>query len=279
MKKEICTILFLLTILSISFVSAIDTQINVRTWPNHKASIFVLKPGEVYTMLNSYHINSGSTGEVSTIYSGDDSSIKVTIKITKDGQTVLLQKFENEFATGSPLYLQVIPNKISENYKQLDEQREQNIANQTTSNQTIQNTSQEVQTAPETTNSTATNATKVNSSITGAAISEKSGIKIPSFVWYILLGLIIAGAIVFIFIKLKPKMKTLKTINHGRVALKPMSHKEIKDTTSQLAEAERKIREAQEEINRLKNKSKMDEIRTRIQKEQEELSKLEKGEF
>ena len=272
MKKEIYPILFLLIILSISIVSAIDTQINVRTWPNHKASIFVLKSGEVYALLNSYHINSGSTGEVSAIYSGDDSSIKITVKITKEGQTVLLQKFENEFTTGSPLYLQVIPNKISENYKLSDEQRDQNATNQTAKNAT-----QEIQTVPETINSTAINTTEVNSSITGAVISNNGNTKIPNFVWYILLALIVAGAIAFGFLKLKPRMKNPKTIHHGRVVLKPVSHKEIKDTTSQLAEAERKIREAQEEINRLKNKSKMDEIRERIQKEQEELSKLEKG--
>ncbi len=279
MKKKIYGILFLLAIFSISFVSAIDTQINVRTWPNHKASILVFKAEGDYTMLNSYHLNSGSTGEVSAVYSGDDSMIKITVKITKEGQTVLLQKFENEFATGSPIYLQVIPGRILENYKQADEQRKQNITNQTATNQTVQNTTQEAQTAPETMNSTITNTTEINFSITGAVISEKSDIKIPSFVWYILLGLVIAGAIVFGFIKLKPKMTISKTQHHGRIALKPISHKELKNTTNQLAEAERKIREAQEEINKIKNKSKIDEVRLRIQKEQDELSRLEKGEF
>ncbi len=290
MKKGICVVLLLLTIFSICLVSAIDTQINVRTWPNHKASILVSKPVEPPPLLNSFHINSGSTGEVSAVYSGDDPIIKITVKITKDGQTVLMQKFENEFATGSPLYLQVIPGRISDNYKLQDEQREQNATNQAATNQTIvnqtsQNATQENQTAPETTNSTTTNTTETNSSITGAVISDKtnkSSFKIPIFVWYILLGLIVAGIIVFGFIKLKPKMKRSETPHyerHGRVALKPIHHQEAKDTNSQLAEAERKIREAQEEINKIKNKSKMDEIRSRIQKEQDELSRLEKGHF
>ena len=98
MKKDIYLNLFLLVIFSISFVSAIDTQINVRTLPNHKASIFVLKTGETYLLLNSYHINADSTGQVSATYSGDESKIMITLKITKNGQTVMLNKFENEFA-------------------------------------------------------------------------------------------------------------------------------------------------------------------------------------
>mgnify|MGYP001592025316 FL=1 len=58
-----------------------------------------------------------------------------------------------------------------------------------------------------------------------------------------------------------------------------MPSRELKNTANQLAEAERKIKEAQEEINKIKNKSKIDEVRLRIQKEQDELFRLEKGEF
>src|SRR3989344_8395356 len=111
-KKIIVGLVFLL--LAINFVVA-ETVINVRTLPEHKVSIFIRAPDEL-PLVDSKHLNSGPTGEVSYSFTGSLNEIEISIKITKDAETIMLEEL-GTFATGSPLYLQVKPGEVLKDYK------------------------------------------------------------------------------------------------------------------------------------------------------------------
>ena len=122
MVNKLIALLIFAALLVFPLVSA-DLQINIKTLADHKVSVFVLANIDAYSLLESYHGLADGTGMYSTNYVGDAEEIKINVKITKDGETVILHKFENTFKNGDPLYLQVIPEDISDNYKKTEDEK------------------------------------------------------------------------------------------------------------------------------------------------------------
>ena len=101
MKDKVLLLVFVALFVSIPFVAA-DTQINIKTEPLYKVSVFVLKPDEVYNLLESFHVKADSNGYAVVNYKGSSDEINVNVKVHKDGETLILEKFEN-LAAGAPL--------------------------------------------------------------------------------------------------------------------------------------------------------------------------------
>lgn len=277
--------LLAIVLLVIPFVTAADTQINVRTWQDHKVSIFVLDTTPPHFTLESWHIYSNTTGEVSATYSGNPSKIMLKIQITKDGELVMTEKFnDEEFPTGSPLYLQVIPGEVLKNYKEKEKKEENKSIENQTQNQTIA----ENQTAIEIKNIT-TEAPLVESKeasnetnrtlgvLTGKAISNIKTIVSTKITYYVIIG-IVAVFVLLLIIKFGSSYLKKRKLTHPSSSQKIVVHSlNQKVLEKQLTESQNKIKELQSEVNRLKNQERIREMEKRISDEREELDRLKKG--
>jgi len=284
MKKGILFLLGILFFLSaFSFVSAVDTEINIRTRPDYKVSIFVLDPGKTYLLLDSFHINSGGEGEVSVIYSGDEDEVKINVKVVGGVSTNLLEKF-GIFETGEALYLQVIPGDISDNYKADDEEEEEAAA---TANESANEDSQE---GTDDGSSDGENdednedvvddeTVSVGSSgITGWAIF--GGGEVPRTVYFII-GLVLVGVVmaIIVFKGVVPRLRKDPAYNYKPVKSGMEEHSPKKEKVEEeLLAAERKIQEARATINRLQNQDKIADAEKKLKADQEALEKLKRGE-
>lgn len=263
-NKNIFFVVLLCSILIMPLALA-GTTINVKTISGHKASVIMLGAGDTYEFLDSKHVPTGDTGEVSIDYAGDRTELDVLVKITKDGEDVVSHRFDGMDAT-SPMYLQVIPGKISENYKELEEKKAAEEAAKAVPEVVEESVDGEiVQEGVAEENSEGDE----NSKVTGNAISIDS-IKIPKNVYYIVGGIILAAAILLAGLKMGPSV--VRAIPRPSVGGYSGGA-----TTKQLADAERRIKEAQAEINKLKNRDKIDAAERKMQKDKEELERLKKG--
>ena len=274
-------VIFLALVFVLPFASAIDTQINVKTLPEHKVSIFVLDPGETYKLLDSYHINSDTSGIVSAKYSGIESEIKVNVKITKDGKTVIFEKFEDEFRAGESLYLKVIPGNISTNYIEDDKAKEaeNNETGNTTQNtqptQPTINATNSTQDDNETTTSSSTSSKK--SGISGSAVFSE--IKKYTKVYYILGIVLIVGVVIFFILRSGVIGKMASGFGNNKLSsnydYEPIKYN-FKDT--EVENLENKMKSIQAEINRIKNQKKIQEAEKKLEEDRRRLEKLKKGE-
>ena len=247
---------FVLAVLVIPYVLAIDTEINVKTLPEYKVSVFVLDPDPavIYGLYNSYHVYSDILGQAKVTYTGDQGSIKIKVQISKDGKDLLIEKFDESFQTGKPLYLQVIPGSILRDY--MEAERSKTLADE--SNKTIVNSTEEV------------NITS-DDKLTGKATSSFKMPNIPRYVYYIVAGVLAVGILVFFVIK-----HDLLFLHRNPSSIAVRKYSEMRESANpkEISVAEKKLKEAQVEIDKLK---KINEIQSRIAADEEELRKLRRG--
>lgn len=244
-KRLLLLVLVLLLALPIVAASA---EINVRTYANHKVSIFIREPGKL-PLADSFHGISDPNGAVTYNYPGIMNEFDVSVKISRDGDTILLENF-GTFTDQNSLYLQAKNGEILKDYRELDAPIEEVVEKPEPVIEEPVEKIEEVVEEP-----------KVeNAPTTGSAISGlgKSSLKI---VYYIIGGFLLVGIIVFVFGKkfLKRDGITVQTAEH------------------ELARAEKRIEKAQEDINRLKNRDKIIQARKKLETDKAELRKLQKG--
>jgi len=298
MVKRGYTILtaFLFAIILLGFVSAIQTSITIKTMGDKKLSVVALKPGEVYSFIDSYHNVTPVDGVAKfTIDTGSSYNLNVWLK-EYNGDVILNQKFEEEYSAGSPLTLEFYPEWMVKQ-KQLEAEinaRGSNIivTNLTDSNESVSNDSVVSASAAEE-NTSVDNLVDVNvqpsdensSKMTGFAIFSGNNLTII----YIVVGLIAVLAIVLLIIKLM-KRKGNKVYSYYEQGYKPEEKKsDIKvrklsevmvenKKGEALLEAERKLKEAQEEIQRVKeNSDRETKLKQEIVEKERELLRLRSG--
>ena len=274
-KRDVFIFFGLLFILPL--VSAVDTQINVKTLANHKVSIFVIAPEDTYRLLESFHINADATGMVSVKYSGIDTEIKVNVKITKDGKTVIFEKFPDEFRAGENLYLKVIPGDVSTNYM---EEEKANEAEEVENNETLNKTEQQnVSVTPLAEEKKEEKTTNSSSSkklgISGSAILGE--IKKYTKIYYIVGIILIAGVIVFFIWRSGVIGKIGDKFNSDSSSYDydPIKYN-FKD--KEIDTLEKKMKTMQSEINRIKNQKRITEAEKKLEEDRKSLDRLKKGE-
>ena len=234
-KKGIVVLVFVLLALPLILAS---TEINVKTYSDHKVSIFVQSTTPPISTLESFYIMSDATGLATVTFTGSNTEARINVKVTKDGEEVVHHIFE-EMDMTSPLYLQAIPGEISENYRELEEETAENateVVNETVEEVVKETVEEEVE---------------ENDTITGAVVENNStGIsKIPNFVYYIIGIVVVAGILVFFIIgRLNHRNKFA-----GTRGMKPIRVSAPSEYEAKLTDAENKIKAAQAEISRLRN--------------------------
>ena len=287
MEKKFVVFVFI-ALFIIPFVSAIETQINIRTLPSHKVNAQILDPVPPNYALDSFNGYANLDGDITFAYKSELKEVGIKVQINdKEGKLVTVEKLGN-FPTGSPLFLQVIKGNISLDFRELSKPA------QNTTNATQNVTANQTQPATNITNQTTTNVTAnqsdVNSTQTGLSgtilgITEK--IKFSKTVYYIIIGF---AALVVLFFVIRAGYRkyqkspyigssTTKIDSQGRIHQQTASNltSNSKLLEKELVSARNKIRELQSEINRMKNQERIREMEKRIQAEKDEIERLKKG--
>jgi len=255
--RRIILITLFVSFLALSIVSALDTEIHVKTIRENKVSIFVYKSGIVPPLLlNSYHINSGPTGEVSKIYTGTEETLDVKVQVSKDGKTIYLERFD-VYTAGKPIYIQLLSENISRDYMAGASAASSVTATNTSSNSSA-NTSESSSTgstaAPPV---TATNTSSKNPTTALASMQIK---------YYILEAVVIA-LIILLIIKLRSQ-------NSSQPAPKKIKLPEDKDSLKNaLFQSQKKIRELESQLNSIKNHEKIKSMEVQLQAEKREMER------
>ena len=261
MLKRVLCALILSLVLVLPLVSA-SVQINVKTYPNHKVFVSVLDSEQLFSLLESYQAMSDSEGKVSVTFAGAQKEIKLIIKVTENGEKIALENFGNDqFSTSSPIYVLVTPEESSADYE--DEWSPvTEVANETAENAT--GASGEASSIEESNSSSGGMITGLVSSAKEIVTSKKT--------YYILGSAIAAVLLLFLFFRVG-----MPAIKGWKASSSFSSPKPSYAFSNQMIEnAERKIREAQAEINRFKNQNRITLAEKKLAQDKEDLEKLRK---
>ena len=268
------TFLFLMQI-----VSAVDTEIKVKTLPNHEVQLTILESSASSLALESFKNNSDEYGDVSFIYSSDKSKFGLILFIKKDGTKIISKKYLESFVVGTPVYLELAPAWFE--FIETPTANVSEFDNQTIENSTVEGNESEVLIESESQEVSE----EAGSQITGAPIFGDNGFLTKKTISYTV-G-IIALLIGFFVIKtMRKKLKVPKEVKVKKLNKaikqkkeKPKTNEEKRFNTNEeiIIDAEEKIKEAQEDIRKIKNEDKIKEAKKKIIEDQERLIRLRQG--
>lgn len=268
-------------ILSIMFLGllhcvAASTEIQLQTVPNYNVSIYVLEPTEEFHMLQSFHVQPDENGKTTVTYTGDAPEVRIMVNV-KIGNTIYFTEKTDTLQTDQPIYLEV-PARGNQTVQTVNE-----TASAATS---VNITIEENQTAVNIT----INETPSPAALTGHIIDEENTTPITnvtraekeapftggnSSIFFIILTAIIAAGIFGLYMYSR-NTNTQAPMVHPPVQAAPQ--RTVPANLSQLEQrrlyqAERKLRGAQEEINRLQNKKDITQLQQKISAEEANLQK------
>ena len=268
MKKIFFSLVILL--FCFQFISAIDTNIQIKTVPRMNVNVMVLSPSfEVYDRFNA---NADEYGDVSFVFSSDKLRFGLTVfvKDLSDNSRVASKELRNQIP-GEDIYIEVVPTgfKIIEtpeeenlsavNLTNLTEIPEENELNDTESLITIEEKEEQ----------------KNKFSLSGLVIFGENSV-LKRVLFYVFIGMALA---LFVFLGVKKFGK--REGNKKGIRIKKLSElrAEQKEETPEryygiLDETQRKLEETQRELNRIKNREKIKELEEKMRKDEQELRKL-----
>jgi len=262
-------------LLIVNFVSSLDTIVQVETYPNHKLELNFLKASPLQN-LETFRVNSDAQGKAEIKFSTTQNFFDINAFV-KSGTEVLVHYRFNEVTAGENVLLKLYKDN-QEIVKGIE------IATNTTLNNTSANSTNSANTTTQNDSVIENDTAPSNAGITGLA-ADTPAKDYPSFLsknlYYILGAIVLIAIIVFVVFKIRKKSSwTGPSDVKVRKLSDPHGEKEkMSNYTKAIEDAERKINEAQAEIRKIKNQDRISEMRKRIDKEQQELRKLEKGEF
>lgn len=114
--------LFLVLVICLQIVSAVDTEIKIDTLANHQIKLNFLNPGRPTStpiMFENVKIDSGESGIISTVFSNDAESFDLGIYLSDNGTELLYELVEN-ITAGETFHALFIPGvvEITKNYQE-----------------------------------------------------------------------------------------------------------------------------------------------------------------
>ncbi|MFH1801485.1 MAG: hypothetical protein ABH804_01485 [archaeon] len=261
MKKAVMCFIFMM--LAVQVVSSTITNINVKSIPGHEIQMTIIDSSS--TVLERFSGVTDEYGDVFFEYNSAKPTFDIILCLREDEETIFgPKKFIENYLAGENLYLEFAPSwfKLIETPELVvNETNLTELLNETVDILLEENISEEK-----------------SSVLSGYFISGTEGIL--KYKYYIF-GVVFFLFLVFFIFKTKKYIKVEK--QPREIKVKKMSDlrrekEEDVQRSKDLEEAERRLREAQEEVNSIKNKDKINEIKKRIVEEQQELIRLRKGE-
>jgi len=263
MKRGICFLL-LAVLLVLPIASALTTEVNVKTLENHKVFISIQNP-DTLSLIGSTSVDSGSDGKITVnVDSGGDDEINIIVKVTKDGVKIALEKFSG-YANSFPVYFLVTNNQVLADYE--SEFLDVGEVVEDVVNETVEEVVEDVVEDP--VEESAEVGAGFVSFYTGLVSSV--GQRVFSKTTYYVLGAIVLGLLIFVFIRRMPARRSSVSPGGPAGGLGFFDSRRIDS-------AERKIADAQADINKIKNKDKIVDAEKRFQREKERLERIRRGE-
>lgn len=258
MKKIL--VAFCLLIYALSMASAIDTQIKIKTSSFTEVNLAVINPDANNDFYGVYKKTSDYYGDVTFVYSGEESIFNLMITLKKADEIIYSEKIEESYIAGNPIYLEVIPS----GYELIE-----TPTSTTSSSSEPGNESSSPSNSTEETNETVSEIQEESkkSKLSGFFISKDSKLFSSKTIWYILGGIVLAGAIIFFVLKQIKTPKKIKVTKLSEIETKK-ENKEIDSDgiNSTLEEAEERIRKAQMELDSLKKKQRIKELKAELKR-------------
>lgn len=265
-KKDVikfCFGLFFL-LLFIQCVSSTKTNIQVKTVPFYEVQLTIIDSSN--NVIERFRNYSDEYGDILFSFDTSKPVFNLILCLKKDGKTIKRpQKFLENYLTGTDLYFEFIPSGFQIIETPLPEP-EINGTNETilpVVNETVSDDLEEKSTI---------------SLLSGYAILGSE--KILKYKFYIF-GFVAFIFLVFLVFKAKNFVKFERPKKEIRVKKLSELKKEKEESvqkSKELQEAEKRLKEVQREINSLKNKDKINNLKRKIVEEQQELMKLREGE-
>lgn len=264
MAKKLIFLLILLLILP--NVLAATLEINIKTLPNHRVFINVAEPSDDYQLIGTIrNLTADSNGFVSTTFTSDSfNEVKLYVQINNAAEKIMFENFGVK-SMSEPLYLQVIPGKVNEDYRTLEVNK--------TKNETVE-------VVVPTVNQTIEEITQNNSEkkgITGLSIFKNNGwVSSKTTIWVAAIAIIIAIVVVFLVRKsfftsgppaYLPKVQHMRHSPH--VMPKPKATTPIDEELSKTEAEIENVRSRIEKIKRIKD------AQRKLKEEQDALKNLE----
>lgn len=262
-------VVFLISlILLISSVSAMPTYIKIKTLQYHNAEVIVAD-GTIkdYSVIAKFKQEANEYGDVNFSLNTEKSKINIYVTIKKFEEEILKNK-SYEVLTGKTYYWEFIPEGFEAIPTPDKTKIKENVSTNQTANESV----------------TIVNNSADKGVITGGTMFGEGGIFSGKKILYILGGILLALIIIFLVIWFIRKRKNsyYDGTPKDEIRIKKMSDFEQERRVQQTAgiggggieEAERKIKEAQAEINRLKSEDRIKEMKKRIQDEEKELMRM-----
>ncbi|MEK6928969.1 MAG: hypothetical protein AABW65_03375 [Nanoarchaeota archaeon] len=241
-KKEL--IIALSILLFTASVSALDTPITVQHEAERSITVNVLDAKSL-DAIYSYENNTDSTGKLAFTYPAPSKKeISLYIIVRKSGSIVKAKQFDGKFS-GDNIYIDLLeavqPIAVVNNTQPLAENITQNITQNIVQNIT-ETPAQDI--AVETKNVSETNKSA------GKQKEKKFNISIKKEYYYIIGAIILLIAIFFLFKRFAPKIKDYLT-RPKEIVVKKLSEKY---SDKEIEGAERRLRDAEAEITKIKSK-------------------------
>jgi hypothetical protein len=287
MNKSVFAVLIF--VLMISGVFAINTDIYVKTVSNHDVQISVYDTdASSFSMAESFIRKSDIYGDVKVTFSNPTGidNFGVIVFVKRYGKTILNEKFE-EYAVGDDVYVEVLPPGVeplkTPGLVELNESNESVISNES-SDDIILNESMNVTSENETESNI--KPTVITLDLTGWAVFGST--ILSNSIYYIIGGVVVFLIIVFFLIK-KKKKKKVRIDKEGSIINKEIRVRKLSDVIKEreeenskvksdaLMEAERKLKEAQSEVLRLKSDDQIREAERKLREDEETLRRLRGG--
>jgi hypothetical protein len=265
--RKITLTLFLVFLLSLTTAATEKiTPITVKTIANTNVEINVLNP-QTFDVLETFKQNSGATGEFTVTSKSTQPTIYLIVKVKKENMILFSERFNN-YKTGEQIKI-YLPKILEETGK---DSTPENSTNQTAENNTAQNnTTVAASTAPAQQEQVTQEPVIPQAPLTGQAVSETESVK-TNWIYYIIAIVVIMIAIAMFMMR----KKLFKEKLPGPTKTKSTPEYES-SINKELAQAERKLAEAQTEIQRIKNRDKILIAEKKLEEDRVRLEKLKSG--
>ena len=263
-KKRIC-LLVLAVLLVLPVAIALTTEVNVKTLENHKVYVSIQNP-DTLGLIGSTSADSGSDGKVTVnVDSGGDDEVNIIVKVTKDGTKIVLEKFTG-YANSFPVYFLVTDDQVLADYETEFLAVDEEVVNETVVDEVVEEVVEE---------------SEEDANVSAGFVSFFTGLvssvgqRVFSKTTYYVLGAIVVGLLIFVFIKKAPAMGARASV----LAPKPSGGGGLGFFDSRrLASAERRIASAQSEINTIKGRDRTSRAEKRFEREKERFERAKRGE-
>lgn len=276
MKKSIIIALLLLVVP----IASAATDIHVEALSGTTVTISILETSDDYNSVQSfYDLPAGDSGNVSATYDGDLDEFDIAVYVKIGGETAYYERFRG-FTSGEPIYLQLPERHDAEtpsegessDLEESDTTSEEKTETSSSGGKSADTDEEDKETSSSLTDDT--NATTAG--VTGYVTASETGAK-NNYTYYIIGAVLLVGLAIASF-SIKSRKSSPKQPSNpeasAQKSLPRLSPAPKEDMRSKIEEAERKLREATNDLEKIKKREKIEETEQKLESDRQELERM-----